>query len=63
MVGPYDLSGTLANNHTRSHSVAGRHARHDGSIGNTQVFDSIDGVPAARLQKFTLSHSLNRSLE
>jgi hypothetical protein len=42
MVGPEDLSGTLADDHTRSHGIAGRQARYDGSIGNTQVFNSID---------------------
>jgi hypothetical protein len=42
MVDPQDLSGTLANDHTGSHGIAGGHARHDGSIGNTPVFDSID---------------------
>src|ERR1700675_3385984 len=42
MIGSEYFSGAVANNDAGSHAVACRHARHDGSIGNTQVFDSID---------------------
>src|SRR5260221_8870075 len=42
MIGFQYFSGALADNDTGSHRVACGHARHDGSIGNTQVFDSID---------------------
>src|SRR5260221_13451393 len=42
MISSQYFSGALADNDAGSHGVAGGHARHDGSIGNTQVFDSID---------------------
>src|SRR6266436_7336743 len=42
MLSPQNLCGAFADNDAGSHGVAGRHARHDRSIGNTQVFDSID---------------------
>jgi 3-hydroxy-9,10-secoandrosta-1,3,5(10)-triene-9,17-dione monooxygenase len=38
----YDRLSVFRRRDTGSHGVAGRHARHDGSIGNPQVFDSID---------------------
>jgi hypothetical protein len=42
MIGFQYFSGAFADNEAGSHDVAGRHARDDGSIGNTQVFESID---------------------
>jgi hypothetical protein len=36
------LPGTLANDDTRRHCVAGCDARHDGPIRNAKVVDSID---------------------
>jgi hypothetical protein len=41
MIGFQYLAGALADNDAGSHGVACRYARHDGSIGDTQVFDSI----------------------
>jgi hypothetical protein len=38
MIGLQYFSGAFADNDAGSHRVARRHARHDGSIGNTQVF-------------------------
>ena len=42
MVGFQYFSGALADDDAGSHGVAGRYARHDGCIGNTQTCDSID---------------------
>jgi hypothetical protein len=42
MIGLQYFSGALADDDAGSHGVAGRHARHDRSIGNAQVFDSTD---------------------
>src|SRR5260221_14255247 len=42
MIGFQYLSGALADNDAGSHGVARCYARHDGSISNAQVFDSID---------------------
>src|SRR5258708_15080865 len=42
MISSQYFSGALADNDAGSHGVAGCYPRHDGSIGNTQVFDSVD---------------------
>jgi hypothetical protein len=42
MLSPEELCGAFTNNDAGSHSVAGGYAGHDGSIGNTQVFNSVD---------------------
>src|SRR5260221_13047133 len=40
--GPYGLCSAFANDHARSHRIARCDARHDRSVGDTQVFDSIN---------------------
>src|SRR5580692_238346 len=42
VIGYQYFSGAFADNDAGSHSVAGGHAWHNGSIGNTQVFYPID---------------------
>src|SRR6516225_4860647 len=41
VLAPYDLCCTLTDDHTGSHSVAGCHARHDGSLRDAKVLDAI----------------------
>ena len=42
MIGSQYFSGALADDDAGSHSVAGFYARHNRSVGNTQVFYPID---------------------
>jgi hypothetical protein len=42
MVAPQYLSSALADDDARSHGVAGGHTRQDGTIGDSEIFDSID---------------------
>jgi hypothetical protein len=42
MFGPYDLSGAIADDDTGCHGVIGRYTRHDGSVSDTKVVDSVD---------------------
>jgi hypothetical protein len=37
-----DFCRTFTNHDTGGHGVAGRHARHDGTIRNAKIFDSVD---------------------
>src|SRR5260221_1838517 len=56
MISSQYFSCALADNDTGSHGVAGRHARHDGSVGNTQAFDSIDFEVAINYRHGIASH-------
>jgi hypothetical protein len=59
MIGFQYFGGPLTDNNTASHGIAGYHSRHDGSVGNMQIFNSIHlevaiSFEKGRFEKITL---------
>src|SRR5258708_33686256 len=57
-----DLCGALADDDTGSHRVARCHARHDGPIRNTKIFDSIDFKLAVNHRHIVLAYLFGTGL-
>src|SRR5260370_17353120 len=53
---PDHLTGTLADNHAGRHGVAGSDARHDGSVSDTKVLDSVDFEATVHYRHWVSAH-------